>query len=102
VEAEYTVTEAEHTVTEAEYTVTEAEHTVTEAEHTVVEGWRTVRTAELLVYCDRWRRQTCSPSFGGCPGAWMSFDYGGGWRQCTEGRRNGEDSRDAGLCNSAN
>jgi hypothetical protein len=29
------------------------------------------------------------------------FDYGSGWRQCTEGRWDSEDSRDAGLCNGA-
>jgi hypothetical protein len=30
------------------------------------------------------------------------FDYDSGWRWCTEGRRNGEDGGDAGLCNGAN
>jgi hypothetical protein len=29
------------------------------------------------------------------------FDYDGGWRWCTESRRNGEDGGDASLCNSA-
>jgi hypothetical protein len=32
----------------------------------------------------------------------LRFDYGGGWWQCTEGRRNSEDGVDTGLCNSAN
>jgi hypothetical protein len=31
----------------------------------------------------------------------LHFDYGGSWWQCTEGRGNGEDGRDVGLCNGA-
>jgi hypothetical protein len=31
----------------------------------------------------------------------LCFDYCGDWRQSTEGRGNGEDDGDTGLCNSA-
>jgi hypothetical protein len=31
----------------------------------------------------------------------LCVDYDSGWWWCTEGRGNGEDGRDAGLCNSA-
>jgi hypothetical protein len=31
----------------------------------------------------------------------LCFDYGSDWRQSTEGRGNGEDGGDMGLCNGA-
>jgi hypothetical protein len=70
-EAERTVVAGRCTVAEGWCTVAEGWCTVAEGWCTVAEGWCTVGTVELLVYSDRWRWQTCSPSFRGCPGAWM-------------------------------
>jgi hypothetical protein len=87
----------------------EGQHTVAAGRHTVVMGRHTVVVgigcggSSMRILVDDASEHILHPLHRvlkyGC--RVLRFDYNGGWWRCTEGRGNGEDGRDAGLCNSA-